>query len=85
VKKAIEADVTFRSVVEEMAADNNLVFMPTGRSHEKSGMPLYRVSSSIDGRSGVTVYLQGDVVYLVDGTDASKPISVQSMVERAKS
>lgn len=77
-------DVTFRSVVEEVAAEANLVMMPTGRSHEISGMPLFRVSTSIDGKSGVTVYLQGDVVYAQDKQGAWKPISVQDMVERGK-
>ena len=81
-------DVTFRSVVEEMAADNNLLFIPTGKSHELSGMPTFRVSSSIDGKLGVTVYLQGDVVYAQTsaghGKESWKPISVQDMVERAQ-
>lgn len=76
------AEITFRAVVEEVAADNNLLFMATGRSHEGSGLPLFRVSSGIDGKSGVTVYLQGDVIYAMEGT-SSKPISVQTMVERA--
>lgn len=81
-------DVTFRSVVEEMAAEANLIMLPTGRSHEVSGMPLFRVSRSIEGKSGVTVYLQGDVVYAQCGGGSSmstewKPISVQELIERA--
>lgn len=81
-------DVTFRSVVEEMAAENNLLFIPTGKSHEVSGMPTFRVSSSIDGKLGITVYLQGDVLYaqtiVGPGKESWKPISVQDMVERAQ-
>lgn len=80
-----QAEITFRTVVEEIAAENNLIFMPTGRSHEISGMPLFRVSTGIDGKSGVTVYLQGDVVYAQDAASGAwKPISVQEMVDRGK-
>ena len=77
-------DVTFRSVVEELAAEANLIMLPTGRSHEVSGMPLFRVSSGIDGKSGVTVYLHGDVVYAQDKEGAWKPGSVQDMIERGR-
>ncbi len=36
-------EITFKSIVEEYAADHNLLFMPTGKAHVKSRMPLYRV------------------------------------------
>lgn len=77
-------EVTFRAVVEEYAAENNLVFMPTGRSHEMTGSPLFRVSPGVDGKGGITIYLRGDVVYAVDKNGNSKPISVSEMVEQAK-
>lgn len=77
-------EVTFRAVVEEYAAENNLIFMPTGKSHELTGSPLFRISSNLDGKNGITIYLRGDVVYTIDKTGNSKPISVSEMVEQAK-
>ena len=79
------SDITFRSVVEDVASENNLVFMSTGRSHEVSGMPLFRISSGIDGKSGINVYLRGDVVFAQEQAQGPwKPISVLEMVTRAK-
>lgn len=43
-------EITFRSIVEEYASSHNLLFMPTGRAHEKSRMPLFRVSQTADGK-----------------------------------
>lgn len=77
-------EVTFRAVVEEYAAENNLVFMPTGKSHEITGSPLFKISTGVDGKNGITIYLRGDVVYAVDKNGNSKPISVSEMVEQAK-
>lgn len=79
-----QEEVTFRAVVEEYAAENNLVFMPTGRSHEVTGSPLFRVSPGVDGKGGVTIYLRGDVVYVLDKSGTSQPVGVAEMVELAK-
>lgn len=76
------ADVTFRSVVEEMAAAANLVFFPTGKVAPQ-GQPLFRVSRTIEGKNGVSVYLEDDVVWLADKTGDYNPVSVEDMVKRA--
>ena len=73
--------VSFRSVVEEVAAASNLVFLATGKAHEK-GHALFRVSQTVDGKIGVTVYLDDDVVWLQEG-QAWKPVGVEDMVRRA--
>jgi tuftelin-interacting protein 11 len=74
-------DVSFRSVVEEIAAESNLMLLATGKAHEK-GYALFRVSQTVDGKSGVTVYLNDDVVWLLDKGEY-KPVSVEEMVKRA--
>ena len=51
-------EITFRSIVEDYASTHNLLFMPTGRAHEKSRMPLFRVSQTADGKGGLLVYIQ---------------------------
>ena len=82
-------EITFRSIVEEYAATNNLLFIPTGRAHERSRMPLFRVSRSAEGKRGLLVYILDDAVWApgpdslgLDGEEF-KAISLEDMVERA--
>ena len=77
-------EITFRSVVEDFAAANNLLFMPIGRVEELSRMPLFRVSLTADGKGGLLVYILGDAVWAQsdDGGDF-RAISLDDMVARA--
>ena len=75
-------EITFRTIVEDYAASHNLLFMPTGKVHEKSRMPLYRVSSSVEGKGGLLVYIQDDAVWAADG-DEYRAITLEDMVLRA--
>lgn len=75
-------EITFRSIVEDYASAHNLLFMPTGRAHEKSRMPLFRVSQSADGKGGLLVYIQDDAVWAPDG-DEYRAIPLENMVLRA--
>ncbi|PCH36375.1 TFP11-domain-containing protein [Wolfiporia cocos MD-104 SS10] len=75
-------EVTFRSIVEEYAASHNLLFIPAGRVHEKSRMPLFRVSPTADGKGGLLVYILDDAVWAPDG-DEYRAISLEDMVLRA--
>ncbi|KAK0202663.1 GC-rich sequence DNA-binding factor-like protein-domain-containing protein [Desarmillaria ectypa] len=81
-------EITFRSIVEEFAASHNLLFLPTGRAHEKSRMPLFRVSPSVDGKGGLLVYILDDAVWAAtEGVGSALEdyvaISLDSMVLRA--
>lgn len=75
-------EITFRSIVEDYASSHNLLFIPTGRAHEKSRMPLFRVSQSADGKGGLLVYILDDAVWAPDG-DEYRAISLENMVLRA--
>lgn len=77
-------EITFRSIVEEFAASHNLLFIPVGRAHEKSRMPLFRVSPTADGKGGLLVYILDDAVWApeADPTDF-RAISLEDMVLRA--
>ena len=75
-------EVTFRSVVEDFAASHNLLFIPTGRAHEHSRMPLFRVSPTADGKGGLLVYILDDAIWASDG-DEYHAITPQDMVLRA--
>lgn len=74
-------EITFRSIVEEFAAEHNLLFMPTGRAHETSRMPLFRVSGP-SGKGGVLVFVQEDAVWAPEG-DEYRAITLEEMVLRA--
>lgn len=75
-------EITFRSIVEDYASSHNLLFMPAGRAHEKSRMPLFRVSPTADGKGGLLVYIQDDAVWAPNGDDY-QAISLENMVLRA--
>jgi len=82
-------EITFRSIVEEYAASHNLLFIPAGKAHELSRMPLYRVSRRVDGKKGLLVYILDDAVWAPKGdvTNAEaeefRAISLEDMVVRA--
>jgi tuftelin-interacting protein 11 len=79
-------EITFRSIVEEYAASHNLLFVPTGKAHERSRMPLFRVGRTADGRKGLLVYILDDAVWAPKGDEINpeagefKAISLEDMV-----
>ena len=82
-------EITFRSIVEEYVAAHDLLFIPTGRAHERSRMPLFRVGRTAEGKRGLLVYILDDAVWApatdslgLDGEEF-KAISLEDMVERA--
>ncbi|THH11314.1 hypothetical protein EW145_g734 [Phellinidium pouzarii] len=75
-------EITFRAIVEEHVAAHNLLFMPAGRVDERSRMPLFRVSKSVDGKGGLLVYLLDDAVWASDGEEY-RAITLEDMVVRA--
>ncbi|KAJ3721075.1 GC-rich sequence DNA-binding factor-like protein-domain-containing protein [Lentinula raphanica] len=82
-------EITFRAIVEEFTASHDLLFMPTGRAHEKSRMPLFRISPSMDGKGGVLVYILDDAVWAApDGVGGPaedyRAISLDDVVLRAR-
>ncbi|KAF8845056.1 TFP11-domain-containing protein [Paxillus ammoniavirescens] len=74
-------EITFRTIVEDFAAEHNLLFIPTGRAHEKSRMPLFRVSGP-SGKGGMLVFVQDDAVWAPEG-DEYRAITLEEMVVRA--
>ena len=76
-------EITFRSIVEEYASSHNLLFLPTGKAHEQSRMPLYRASPSADGKGGVLVYILDDAVWAADANGEYRAITMEDMVLRA--
>ncbi|KAI9510519.1 TFP11-domain-containing protein [Russula earlei] len=76
-------EITFRSIVEDFATTHNLIFLPAGRVHERSRMPLFRVSPTADGKGGILVYVLDDAVWAPDEDGEYQAITLESMVLRA--
>lgn len=56
-------ETTFKDVVEDWCAQNDLTLVPLREPHAGTGLPLFRLSASATGRGGVLVYLKGDVIW----------------------
>jgi tuftelin-interacting protein 11 len=56
-------EATFKDVVEEWCADEGLIMIPLHEAHLQSGLPLFRITASANGKGGLLVYLKGDVVW----------------------
>ncbi|KAI0306082.1 GC-rich sequence DNA-binding factor-like protein-domain-containing protein [Multifurca ochricompacta] len=76
-------EITFRSIVEEFLAKHNLIFLPAGRVHERSRMPLFRVSPTADGKGGILVYILDDAVWAPDEDGDYRAITLENMALRA--
>ncbi|RDB23676.1 hypothetical protein Hypma_009153 [Hypsizygus marmoreus] len=76
-------EITFRSIVEDFAAAHNLLFIPTGRAHGLSRMPLFKVSPTADGKGGLLVYILDDAVWAPADGEEFRAISLDEMVSRA--
>ncbi|KAH7068649.1 GC-rich sequence DNA-binding factor-like protein-domain-containing protein [Paraphoma chrysanthemicola] len=62
---------TFKDVVEEFCAEENLLLIPLREAHDKTGLPLFRVTASATGRGGAVAYLKGDILWVQDKKDKS--------------
>lgn len=77
------AEITFRSLAEDFAAQHDLIFLPLGRSDAKTGKPLFKVSKGVDGRKGVTVYVGESAVFVQGEEGEYRATSLDDMVKRA--
>lgn len=57
------AEPTFKDVVEDWCAEEGLLMMPLREAHETNGAPLFRITASANGKGGVIVYFQGDLIF----------------------
>ncbi|GAA98296.1 uncharacterized protein L969DRAFT_616734 [Mixia osmundae IAM 14324] len=78
-QSAMAEEITFREVLEDFLASKDLVMVPTGRSHEKTGQQLFRVSASVDGKAGTTVYVYDDVVFAHSKEGEWKPTGIEEL------
>ncbi|KAI5454841.1 hypothetical protein NCC49_002123 [Naganishia albida] len=83
VAPADQPEITFRTIAEQHAAEHNLLFVPTGKSHSATGKQLFKVSKNFDGKGGVTVYVGEDAVYALMEDGAFRPVLLDDMVKMA--
>jgi len=77
-------EITFKSIAEEFAAEHNLLWVPIGRVHERSRLPMYRVTARADGKSGgVVVYVLDDAIWLVEDGSSSGNVRAITLEEMA--
>ncbi|EOA92075.1 uncharacterized protein SETTUDRAFT_85410 [Exserohilum turcica Et28A] len=64
-------EATFKDVVEEFCAEENLLMIPLREAHDQTGLPLFRITASATGRGGAVAYLKGDVLWVQNKKDKS--------------
>ena len=60
----IETPTTFKDVLEDWCAENDLHMIPLREADLQTGLPLFRITASASGKGGVVIYLKGDVVWV---------------------
>ncbi|KAI5308736.1 hypothetical protein KEM55_004984, partial [Ascosphaera atra] len=78
---------TFKDVVEEWCAEEGLLLVPLREAHVETGLPLFRLTASANGKGGVLVYLKGDVVWAQNKKtkDLWEPMGLDSgLVQRSE-
>ena len=69
-------EITFKAIAEEFAAAHDLLWVPTGRVHERSRLSMYRVTARV-------VYMLDDAVWLVEDGSATGSVRAVMLEEMA--
>jgi tuftelin-interacting protein 11 len=85
----LASEITFRSIAEDYVAQQDLIWVPTGRSDVNTGNLLFRVSKDGRNSGGVVCYVSEDAVYVPAGGEGAeeKPfvaVTLEELVRRAK-
>ncbi|KER00643.1 hypothetical protein AUEXF2481DRAFT_557 [Aureobasidium subglaciale EXF-2481] len=56
-------ELSFKDIVEEWCAENDLTLLPLREAHPGTGAPLFRITASVSGKGGVVVFFRGDMVW----------------------
>ena len=83
VESETSSDMTFRNLAENIATQHDLIFLPLGRFHDRTGKSLFKVAKGVDGRGGLTVYMGENAVFAQTDDGSFKAISLGDMVKRA--
>ncbi|CAG5140088.1 uncharacterized protein ALTATR162_LOCUS635 [Alternaria atra] len=64
-----DEEPTFKEIVEEFCAEENLLLIPLREAHDQTGLPLFRITASATGRGGAVAYLKGDFLWVQNKKD----------------
>jgi tuftelin-interacting protein 11 len=84
---AAAQEIPFKDIVEDWCAEQGLIILPLREAHPQNGQPLFRVTASANGKGGVVVFLQGDVVWAQNrkARDLWEPMGLEDrLVQRAE-
>jgi tuftelin-interacting protein 11 len=64
-------EMSFKDVVEEFCAEENLLMIPLREAHQQTGLPLFRITASATGKGGAVAYFKGDILWVQSKKDKS--------------
>ncbi|KAA8916572.1 hypothetical protein TRICI_001198 [Trichomonascus ciferrii] len=75
---------TFKEVVEDFCANNDLFLISLKKAHPSFGYALFKISPSHTGHGGLTCYFEDDVLWIQSKQDRSsyEPISLDELHSR---
>ena len=56
-------EATFRDVLEQLCAEEDLWLLPLHKAHPETGLPLIRITASATGRGGVVGFIKDDILW----------------------
>jgi len=86
-KAVVDTPITFKDVVEDWCAENDLHMIALREADLQTGLPLFRITASASGKGGVVVYLKGDVIWVRGAKEKSvfMPMGLEEgLVKRAE-
>lgn len=75
-------DVAFRTLVDEHARQRDLFILPQNKLEPRTGLALLRAAANIDGKHGVSFYIDDDVLFVAE-RDEYVPVSLTALLDRA--
>jgi len=80
-------EASFKDVVDDWCVEQGLIMVPLREAHPQTGLPLFRITASVNGKGGVLVYLKGDVLWVQNKKDKFvwEPVGLDSiLLDRAE-
>ncbi|KAI9890241.1 MAG: hypothetical protein M1814_004276 [Vezdaea aestivalis] len=59
-------ELTMRDFLEQWCEEESLQLIPTREAHVGTGMQILRITAAMNGKSGVLVYVKGDIIWAQD-------------------
>ncbi|KAJ3085883.1 Tuftelin-interacting protein 11 [Quaeritorhiza haematococci] len=89
LKKPPVSSMSFKDYVEQQALERGLLLLPArGRTHAKTGKPLFRIAADMASNGGLIVHIDDGVVFVEEQLDGGNsvewvPMSVEDIMDKA--